>query len=135
MSFIQWDESYSVNIEIIDMQHKRILAFINDFYENIKSKSSEESMAFLLKDMRSYSLLHFNTEEKLFLKHNFPEAKKHIAEHQRYLEKVTDFEKRFRDKTLTNSFELTNYLKKWIIEHIKGSDKHYTVFLNEKGEY
>ncbi len=133
MALLVWNESYSVKIKTIDDQHKKLIDMINEFYESIKSKTNNESILELLIKMKEYTVFHFNTEEAYFKQFNFEGFEYHKKEHDVFIEKVIDVERRFNDGTLVLSFELTNFLKDWLKEHIMGTDMQYVDFLLEKG--
>ncbi len=133
MAFINWSEDYSVKIESIDIQHKKLVEMINRFYDDLKSKSNNELIGNLIADMKNYTVYHFTTEENLFKKYEFPEFETHKKEHDDFVNKVIDFEKRFKEGKMILSFEITDFLKKWLINHIQETDKNYSKFLKEKG--
>lgn len=133
MPLIYWDDSLKTNIGMIDAQHHRLIDMINEFYDTINKQNVDKLLNHLIKEMRAYTLLHFNTEEKLFIRYNYPESVEHRNEHKVFLDKVEELEKKLREKKLVMSFEVTNFLKNWIVEHIQGSDQKYTQFLIDKG--
>ena len=106
---------------------------INEFYELIKTKSSNELISNLIRRMKEYTVVHFTKEENLFKKHNFPYSAEHKKEHQDFVDKVIDLETRFNEGHMIMSFEITTFLKSWLIKHIQGTDMKYTKFLVEKG--
>ncbi len=133
MALLVWNESYSVKIKKIDDQHKKLIDMINEFYESIKSKTNNESIFELLMKMKDYSIFHFNTEEEYYKEFNFPDSESHIKEHDVFIDKVNDVERRFNEGVLVFSFELTNFLKDWFKEHILETDMQYVDFYLEKG--
>jgi hemerythrin len=133
MALINWDDSYSVKIESIDKQHMKLVGMINEFYENIRSKSNKEIISELIKNMKEYIKFHFKSEEDLLKINRYPDYHKHKIEHERFINKVTDFETRFNNGHLILSFEITNFLKDWLKKHIQGTDKKYSDFLISKG--
>ena len=46
---------------------------------------------------------------------------------------IKEFEERFNRGELVMSFEITNFLKSWLKDHIQGTDKKYSEFLISKG--
>ena len=42
MGFMEWDESYGVNVAAIDDQHKKIFQMISNFYNTMQKDRSEE---------------------------------------------------------------------------------------------
>jgi hemerythrin-like metal-binding protein len=133
MSYINWNDSLSVCIESIDEQHKKLINLINEFYENIKNNSTNDVLSLLIKGMREYTVFHFKNEENLFMLHHYPNYLQHKTEHEDFINKVKDFEDRFNNGKLIVSFEITNFLKSWLKQHIQGTDKQYTEFLIKKG--
>ena len=77
MAAINWNEGYSVKIETIDNQHKKLIELINSFYENINNGSNKERLLELIKAMKDYTIYHFSTEEKYLKKVKYPDFNKH----------------------------------------------------------
>ena len=133
MVLIKWNEKLSVKINSIDDQHKILINMINEFYEMIGDKSNDELISALIKKMKEYTVVHFSYEEKLFKQYSYSDTEAHKKEHDEFVNKVVDLEKRFNDGQMILSFEITNFLKDWLIKHIQGTDMKYTKFLIEKG--
>jgi len=133
MAFINWNDSLSVKIDSIDKEHKILINMINNFYDNIKSKSSNELISALIKEMKEYTVIHFKTEEDYMKKFNFSGYVNHKKEHDTFVTKVIDLEKRFNKGDIIISFEVTNFLKDWLKNHIMITDHKYIDFLLERG--
>ncbi|MFZ5940536.1 MAG: bacteriohemerythrin [Bacteroidota bacterium] len=133
MALIDWTDNMSVQITSIDAQHKKLVGMINDFYEGLKNKGSDQLMGELIGKMNDYISYHFSYEEELFKKHGYPDYTLHLREHQAFIAKIADVEKRFREGKMILSIEITTFLKDWLIKHIQGTDKKYTSFLLSKG--
>jgi hemerythrin len=133
MALIKWDDSLSIGIESIDKQHMKLIEMINEFYENIRVKSTNEVISELIKNMREYVIYHFNTEEGLLRLYGYDQFEQHKAEHDNFVKKVEDFEERFKNGKLILSFEITNFLKSWLKDHIQVTDRKYSGFLISKG--
>jgi hemerythrin-like metal-binding protein len=133
MALIKWNEQLSVGIESIDKQHQVLVSMINEFYDNISNRSSRELISELIAKMKDYTVFHFNYEENIFKKHNYIKTDAHKKEHDDFVAKVLDLEDRYNNGGLVVSFEITTFLKKWLIDHIQGTDKEYSDFLIAKG--
>ncbi len=125
MALIEWNDSYNLNIEVIDEQHKKLAKMINDFYDEITQKSNNDLISELIHKMKDYTKVHFKTEEELLHQSNYSELIEHKIKHQAFIDKVTDLEKRFNEGKMVLSFEITNFLKDWLISHIQKEDKAY----------
>lgn len=133
MALFTWNESLSVKIESIDKQHKKLIDMINDFYDNIASRSNKDNISSLLASMKKYTLEHFTGEEEYMKKYGYPEFESHKMEHELFIMKVNDLEEKFNAGKLVLSLEVTVFLKDWLKKHIMGTDKKYTDFFVAKG--
>ena len=133
MAFINWNDSLSVKIASIDDQHKRLIVLINEFYDNVSHRSNDENISLLIRGMKDYTQMHFETEEKYMRQFKYPAYAAHKQEHDTFISKVVDVEEKFNKGKLILSFEITSFLKEWIKSHIQGSDKKYTEFFIKNG--
>ncbi len=133
MSHIAWDDKYSVNIEVIDQQHKKIIEILGKLFEEMGKKKSPEALKAILDQMVWYASEHFGTEEIFMKQYGFPGYEAHKREHDAFRAKVTAFEKDFAAGKATLSMEVINFLLGWLDHHILEVDKQYGPFLNEKG--
>lgn len=140
MKLFEWDDSLSVNIVSIDKEHKTLLDMINDYYSKIhaihngfSTMSLKDLRIELIANMKHYATTHFKTEEDYFEKYSYPEFKEHKKEHDDFVEKVIDLEDRLESGRLILTTELTDFLKEWLLDHIRGSDQKYSDFLLSKG--
>lgn len=133
MAFMKWNESLSVKINSFDEEHKIIIEMINYFYDHIKDKSNDEIISNSINKMKDYTQFHFKNEEKYMVKYNYPDYISHKKEHDKFIAKVGDLEKRFNSGGIIITFEITSFLKDWLKTHINGTDKKYSNFFIEHG--
>jgi hemerythrin len=133
MAYFNWTDDLSVNIASIDDQHKKLIDLINDFYDSFKSGQSKEKLVELISGLKEYTVYHFTTEEGLLLKNGYSDFENHKKQHVIFEDKVNDFLSRIESGKLVVSVEVTNFLKDWLSNHIKKTDKEYSSFLVEKG--
>jgi len=125
-----WDDSYSVDFELIDNQHKELVKMTNTLFMGCKMGSTAADVA-LMKTIRNaveYAQTHFYTEEKFMKQSNFPGLASHKQEHDSFVSTVvgavTDFE-----NGKSEPISLARFLKKWLLTHIAESDKKYAPYL------
>ncbi len=133
MATISWTEELSVNIPSIDEQHKKLVHLINEFYRKISIQSPKESIFELIKALKDYTVFHFSTEEKYMKQFDYPGYLKHKNEHDQFVNKVLDFEDRYKNGKLILTLEITNFIRTWVANHICNTDKLYSDFLNKNG--
>lgn len=132
-NLLTWDRSITTGLNVIDQQHKQLVDLINDLHRAMKQGSSVTEAGRILDRLISYTASHFATEEKLFQQHNYPEFSRHKKQHDKLVEQVVDFQKEFNNGNAVLSAELMNFLREWLVGHIKKADMEYVPFLKKCG--
>ncbi|MBF0480934.1 MAG: hemerythrin family protein [Desulfovibrionaceae bacterium] len=133
MALMEWNEKLATGLTEIDAQHKRLVAMVNSLHEAMKIGKSREMAAGLIGDLKNYAKTHFDTEEKLMERFKFPELAGHRVEHNRFIEKVLDFDLNLQEGTTLAPMDVMMFLKNWLSSHILDTDQKYAPFLKEKG--
>lgn len=133
MALVNWSDQLSVNIRQIDEQHKKLVSMLNELHDAMLNGKGRDVLSQILDGLAEYTVTHFATEENLMKKYNYPGYVNHKAEHDRFVEKVSEFKEKLSQGQLTLTMEVLNFLKDWLTSHIMGSDKKYGPFLNERG--
>jgi hemerythrin len=133
MAFIEWNDSYSVGVNEIDMQHQKLVGMINDLHDAMRMGKGKDVLGEIIKGLVGYAVTHFQTEEKYFDQFGYPEAGSHKGEHSAFTQKVAEFKAGFDAGKLALSITVMDFLSNWLRNHIKGVDKKYSLFFNEKG--
>lgn len=133
MALITWDTSLSVEVGEIDTQHQKLIKLINDLNEAMKIGKAKDAMANIIHGLVDYTRSHFSREEKYFDQFGFSGAALHKQEHKKFVGKISEFEKGFGEGKLMLSMDVMNFLKDWLVDHIKGTDKKYSKCFNENG--
>lgn len=140
MDLIKWSEDLSVNIPIIDEQHKKLISYLNELYTHMKVGKGREIIGDTLTKMIEYTKFHFKTEEDFFEKFNYPDREDHEKEHKNFIDKVNKIYNDFNNGILSTSIttitstviDTFNFLYQWVSNHIKKIDKKYEPFLKDK---
>lgn len=133
MSLINWDDSLSVKVAEIDSQHQKLIDLINQLHELMKAGQGKDAISPILNELTSYTVTHFSTEEKYFDQFIFEESSTHKSEHKKFVDKVSAFKTDFDAGNANLSIELMNFLRDWLINHIKGTDQRYVKCFTENG--
>lgn len=130
MAFIEWDESCSVGVHVIDKQHQRLFQLINDFHD------ATTNLDAMIHDLFAYIDFHFTTEEKYFEDFEYKDTEHHKKEHQFYRDRIRELYQQSLERKKNEQEigeELETFIKDWIVHHIKISDKKYTECFREHG--
>ncbi|MHB8809516.1 MAG: bacteriohemerythrin [Desulfobulbaceae bacterium] len=133
MALIEWSENLSVNVAEIDKQHQKLIALINELADSMRQGQGRKVVGKIISGLQAYTEIHFKAEENYFRQFGYPDAARHIQEHEAFVAKVTEFNNGFERGALSLSVDLLNFLSDWLRHHIKGEDKKYSSFFNAKG--
>jgi hemerythrin len=133
LPYIEWNEKYSVHIEEIDSQHKKIFSIINRLHDGMKARRGKEVIGGLLDELVDYTYYHFATEERYFRLCNYPHFEVHKSEHDLMRNLVFDLRLKFDANSEMIIVEAMELLKDWLSDHVLGSDQKYAFFLHKQG--
>ncbi len=133
MAFIDWTDELSVNVEVIDGQHKKLVEMINSLNEAMLAKKGREMQKATIDAMVDYAATHFKLEEEYMKKFQYPDYETHKSEHDKFTRTALDLKARAEQKGFSLTLEIMDFLKTWIQDHIMGTDKKYSAFFNEHG--
>lgn len=133
MQKITWTDSFSVGVEIFDLQHQKIIDLVNHLQEIEELKFNKERIRSVLSDLVEYGYEHLQQEEAMLQKYDYPEFAQHKHEHMVYVNKVTNAIKNIVSMDEQRFIELIEFLNDWWTNHILKEDMAYKTFLNERG--
>jgi hemerythrin len=123
-----WSEHFETHIEIIDTQHKRLVAILDKLCVAVNNHDlSQELLDQILKELVEYTIYHFTDEEKLMLENHVSE--KHVLlhkmEHHSFTYDVERMCNYFSSETsaLEIGENLVQFITAWLTYHILGMDK------------
>lgn len=134
---IKWSKDYETGVEEIDEQHHILVNTLNSANELLSNDYSLENLQNITKDLLSYALYHFETEEELMQEYSYEEAHPkdyamHMKQHRDFSAKVVEIRNELKSGNLIGQEELISFLVKWLINHINNTDKKLGSFLQTK---
>ncbi|MBF0379766.1 MAG: hemerythrin family protein [Magnetococcales bacterium] len=132
-SKVAWKDEYSVGIDIIDQDHKKLLGLIMEMFKALNKAKKDERAAEILDELIDYTVTHFDREEALMKKNGYPDIEKHISEHNSMRAKIKEFRANIATNTNQVSSEALQYLQDWLVNHITVTDQEYSKYFTEKG--
>jgi hemerythrin-like metal-binding protein len=122
---INWNNSYSVEVQEIDSQHKTLVDLINELCVAIEQKRSNSATSKVIEQLTHYTKTHFKWEEEYMERVGHMDLASHKAQHKKFVDRISEFEQAFKTGKATLTFEIIEFLKDWLIKHIMVSDKKY----------
>jgi hemerythrin-like metal-binding protein len=125
MAIINWNDSYSVGVEVLDEQHKQLVKMINSMH----GKYDQGVMFDVIMQMFNYAAEHFKTEETLLRKRSFNGLERQVREHKMFMRKASDFAgKNLADPAI--HAQVVTFLSEWLVHHILHEDMQYREILS-----
>ena len=131
--YIEWKDEYSVGIDSIDQQHKKLINLINQLQTAVDYSTGEEYEREALNKLVDYTKTHFTYEEGIMKDNDYPDFEPHKAQHEKMVKHVEEVLSEYEKDQDTAMQNAAKFLKDWLINHINGTDQKYSDFLIKKG--
>jgi len=129
MEFVEWTEKYTVGNPLVDAYHHIFFQMVDEFRTALalpEPPDMEDRIAFLV----DYTLMHFQSEERLMERVHYPDFESHQATHQVFRDKMLDLQRRYRlDPGTVKADELLCLIQDWFANHILGTDMEFKPYV------
>ena len=136
MALMTWTNEMSVGVRVLDEDHKKIVAMINELHEAMRAGRGGDVLDRILDRLVKYTVEHFAREERFFAQTSYPDASKHHKQHEELRSRVAAIQRESAKGGGANlTIDTMNFLTSWLANHILGSDRQYRDHLNANGVY
>jgi hemerythrin len=129
---IEWRDSYSVGIEELDAQHRKLLELINEISKADDAGTSKSSCFAILNSMIRYAEEHFTTEERYLESNAYPKCLEQKRAHEKFVQETFDKARQLEEEGMLTIGGITMYLEDWYKDHILGFDQDYKAFFEKR---
>jgi hemerythrin len=133
LALATWDTSYSVSVKSCDAEHQKLFDLINQLNEAMGLGQGRTIVAPVVQELEKYTQTHFRAEEALLKQACYPKLEEHRLQHQKFVAQVKRFKDDLDAGSMGNSIAVLKFLKDWLADHIKQTDKMYSEHLNSRG--
>ncbi|MCP4284127.1 MAG: hemerythrin family protein [Gammaproteobacteria bacterium] len=128
------NQNYITGVSIIDRQHANLINLVNEASRSLHKDASPARLSKIVKELLSYAIYHFNTEEVLMKRYGYLEmeredAEAHIQEHRAFSEHIIGLQEKIYGHAYIDTDELIDYLLNWIGNHTLETDKKLSKFI------
>lgn len=121
---LTWDSALDTGIPEIDREHQQLVALVNQAAWAAQTHQ-EWLMEAVLDGLLAYAQVHFRHEEHLLELAGYPDLPAHRKEHEAFRGEIAELYADFlRGRTLPDEL-IPDLLKRWLKEHILGTDHRY----------
>ena len=122
---VVWDDSLSVGIQEIDEQHQVLVGLVNELHEAILLQHGDRLCHDILERLVDYTRVHFAVEEALMRLLGYRDYHQHKCHHEALLDQISQLQAKANGGRKSISFELLQFLKRWLTKHIMEEDQQY----------
>ena len=134
MPFIVWTSGMSVDVKLLDNDHKKLAILINDLHDGVMTGCARERLEHIFDEIVADSRTHFDHEERFLDKAGYSGAGAHKHEHGHKIQQVLVMQARFMTgATFADDLEVLNQLRDWLVNHIQDSDQKFVAHLKAAG--
>ncbi|AGF55968.1 MULTISPECIES: bacteriohemerythrin [Clostridium] len=128
---IKWDQNLAVGVDKIDNQHKELFDRMNKLILAMKEGKGKTEVMDTLKFLEDYVVKHFNEEEELQKRNNYPKYETQHKEHEEFKMDLNNFKSMIEKEGLSSAsaIKLQNSMSLWWRKHIKDLDMDLGKFL------
>ena len=131
--FIDWRQVPRVGIPIIDHEHEKLVAIINHLHRSVLGEGMSKPVVLqILLELFDYTVYHFQTEDRIMKRLDFPGLDEHSRIHENLQDQVLDFASTFFEYEADIRKDLLDLFKDWLVVHIVRSDCQITEFIQKR---
>ncbi len=130
MNHIEWKSEFEVGIGVIDVQHHRIVDYINTLIDS-SGNTQHNELALIIDSLIDYTYSHFAFEEALMEEAGYEFLAVHRQTHEAFTRRLKVMHKSFRGGEDVSE-KLVELLITWLINHIMIDDQSYVPVVREK---
>ena len=119
---IKWTDAWLIGVPHVDAEHRQLVGLLSDLQHVAIAGKPRISTLDALVALSAYIELHFGDEEHLMQQISYPNFIIHQKVHQRFVDRVQNFAREFRLGKTEFTDEISEFLARWIIEHIATYD-------------
>ncbi|PTX17562.1 MULTISPECIES: bacteriohemerythrin [Halanaerobium] len=131
-----WKDEYKIGVELVDSQHEELFRRLGDFIVTVRSEQDKEEkrkeIEKTLDFMGEYVVTHFNAEEALQKKYNYPDYENHHKIHEDFKAEIAEFKEKYKENNYDEDFvlEFSGRLLTWLINHVASTDQDIGKHIN-----
>lgn len=133
---IEWSDSMTTGVAQIDNQHRFLVDTLRQANNRLLDDHEGALLGEIAKDLLTYAIMHFETEENLMKRYGYAEAfpelaRAHIAQHRDFSHQVVAVCDNLREGRQVSRIEVLKFLNEWLRHHVLGIDQKLGAFVRD----
>jgi hemerythrin-like metal-binding protein len=125
MVLMEWQDSYSLGIVAIDLQHRVLMDMTNRLHKAALGEKNGDDIEYAMNELLTYVEFHFSFEERLLAECGYPSLIEHRDSHQGLLAEFRALQADINGGRLVLNDRVMNFLQGWLTHHIVSSDRDF----------
>ncbi len=130
--FMEWSDNLNTGIDTIDLQHRKIVDYINELHRAAQI-ADRELVGKVLHGLIDYTIAHFGFEEEMLANNHYADIEEHKRLHEKFITRIK-MHLANHEKGANVARALTGELQIWLIAHISREDQRYVSSVTETSE-
>jgi hemerythrin-like metal-binding protein len=133
---IEWSDKMTTGVAPMDNQHRFLVDTLRQANSRLMTDHEGPLLGEIAKDLLTYAIMHFETEENLMQRYGYAEAfpelaKIHVAQHRDFSHQVVAVCDNLREGRQVSRMEVLKFLNEWLRHHVLGIDQKLGDFVRE----
>ncbi len=111
----------------------RLFDIMNQLGDAMRMGKGQDVVNQVVTELLDYTNTHFQDEEALLQKANYPQLEAHREMHRIFVKKVQSLQSQAQMGKRVNAAQLLSLIRDWLVNHIQKTDKRYSAHLNAAG--
>ena len=118
-----WRPEFLIGQPHIDDQHRQLFELLDQLYITVCGAQDSEMVEQVLTELIGVTRAHFFDEERIMRQAGYDGLEQHALEHQQLIASLEQKMVELRNDGLLANIELLDYVHRWLVGHIGGSDQ------------
>jgi hemerythrin len=128
---ILWRNEMSVGNDIIDQDHRYLLCLFNSIELILSDEGLHDQLPFYFDQLLEYTQFHFDREERIQVKSNYPGHYKHKQKHVAIIQRLEEVKEALNNNEAGVDDSLLELVREWIVDHLVQTDKKMAPHLRQ----
>lgn len=126
-----WRDSLKIGVPAIDSQHKELCDRIDQLFAACSQGKGRDEIVRTMDFLESYTIQHFNDEEKLQRGSSYPKVAEHKEMHEFFKKEIAKMKKEITEHgaSITVVSQANYFLTDWLIKHIQKMDAELSQYI------
>jgi hemerythrin len=132
MAQFSWTNNLFTGNTLIDGDHRKLVDFMNAFFESMQSGETTERISKAMQDFIAFTREHFRREDEEMRRIGYVAALAHATEHGKLLKQLVELKDMLDARGNMNSSAIAMFLSGWLRNHILTADMKLAAALTQR---